>query len=1184
MDHNNPVTPKDPGGEPDLIADLENCESFHLEKEQRKSSCMVTDDLSTNGNWSQRSISRSLLRAESLFRSTFNPSLKWLFHDHSQDEEENNFVVAHNLVSRSSARLQRLQQSLLDVACQWQLVGGAQMGSPQVCVKGLPVEGGVVLHSSSIQGEYRVLRRLLEQRSLLLFLHEYTRRVRLTAAHTSRVNNLLEQQLNRSASKENETPSSWSSFRVGLGSLSQELRVHLSHWCCLFSKVHSDHYLRQALAHQSRLLEKMKRILDLLGLQLLVLMEQYVFAILSAVGKTQSDSVPRDVLEDILEGTDLYNQAVEEHRGQHSASQLRIAVLQQAHYSPFFTRPPKIIRYYPSVFSVSELMTILAMRHAEKAARQLHHWTCEQSCKPCCWISTLRSECTWEQLQRTYLISPPHLFNNQATQQLSSLHTPPPVYISDHHSDSISLENHQPVLAVPTFVQQREETSKNDQISQCQTRISQSHLSQINVETSDLIQPNVERKISFENNELLQSISPPSATSQHLSALPLSQVCQLNHSSVELLFQVLVSSNELLTPLISHGFTTGEPTEKLLLTTIPDMFDLKADSASLCASGINTAHPAVLNKGSTKLSKCQNVERTLQDWAELDSKTRSDIPNSTGFQRDGDSEKEDQVGTRATMVEPDDVYWPHSVQWFDLGRSLLLSDLLGQYRNLLWIHCNKAFWLKLHVSQAGNTINLQNNHGVFKILHRISQAFETGQFPKECKTMLENFSLYLFVLSAHAHWDYVACRSLGSALRDKCLRNEGNYFAKPSSKQERSVIMSHTMENFLLLSPPLLSSLCCHHSNCQASGSFSFLPSRSALQRQTIMLVLAAVQLSSLWVMTKAYQFLSSWSLNKFLLITQGDLEMLMESLDTMMQQTKSVMMHVDADHHSTLHSHNQQLLRQQLEALGCAVSKLQTFSSLVLTTFSTDCKRMSGEIFERTMPSAVHWRPSNRTGFSNCPSIYASQAAQTVIGQVLDGVAPLSDDARVQALSITMTAFMEAWMEHILKQKIKFSVQGALQLKQDFDSIREMIQSDKYGLSAELHQRLLSLGVFQQVDSAVMCLLQQPQAKPYLQCTAWEPFTRCCPANRSRDSIDTPVASNITNLGCMEGKELTQSDPSVVTSDLHLVDPSTSAEPYLVPSLALGPVQQEWLDLRIQSGTRRWRLPSLQCLSKAEP
>lgn len=60
-------------------------------------------------------------------------------------------------------------------------------------------------------------------------------------------------------------------------------------------------------------------------------------------------------------------------------------------------------------------------------------------------------------------------------------------------------------------------------------------------------------------------------------------------------------------------------------------------------------------------------------------------------------------------------------------------------------------------------------------------------------------------------------------------------------------------------------------------------------------------------------------------------------------------------------------------------------------------------------------------TGFPSSPSEYASLAAQTVIGQVLEGVAPLSDDARVQALSITMTAFMEAWMEHILKQKIKF-------------------------------------------------------------------------------------------------------------------------------------------------------------------
>lgn len=44
-------------------------------------------------------------------------------------------------------------------------------------------------------------------------------------------------------------------------------------------------------------------------------------------------------------------------------------------------------------------------------------------------------------------------------------------------------------------------------------------------------------------------------------------------------------------------------------------------------------------------------------------------------------------------------------------------------------------------------------------------------------------------------------------------------------------------------------------------------------------------------------------------------------------------------------------------------VSVSQSFSSSVLKSFSVDCKRMSVEIFERTMPSAGHWRPSHRTG-----------------------------------------------------------------------------------------------------------------------------------------------------------------------------------------------------------------------------
>lgn len=116
---------------------------------------------------------------------------------------------------------------------------------------------------------------------------------------------------------------------------------------------------------------------------------------------------------------------------------------------------------------------------------------------------------------------------------------------------------------------------------------------------------------------------------------------------------------------------------------------------------------------------------------------------------------------------------------------------------------------------------------------------------------------------------------------------------------------------------------------------------------------------------------------------------------------------------------------------------------------------------------------------------------------------------------------------------------------------------------------------VFQQVDSAVVCLLQQPQAKSYLHSRAWEPLTHCCPSAGRRDSLDAAVSSSsITNLHCVEGAEL--------PADLPAVAPSTPAEPYLAPSVSLGAAQQQWLDLRIQN-SRRWRLPGLQCLSTSE-
>ncbi|KAM4621363.1 uncharacterized protein ccdc142 [Polymixia lowei] len=1212
--HSNPETERDVRAmvteghrRPGLPADCETPEPLPSEEEQKiHDACTETEDLASHGSWSQSSISRSLQRAEALLRTTFNPSLKWLLRGRSQEdeEEEGSFVAAHNLVSRSSTRLLRLQQGMLGVASQWQLLGESQV-SPQVCIKGLSQEGCVLLHSSSptLQGHYGALWRLLEQRSQLLFVHEYTRRARYAAAYVSKLNRLLEGRLRPLDPTQKQDQPSSSSLTVGLSSISQELRIHLSHWSCLSSKVRSDCYLRPGLAQQTSLLAEMRQTLDSLGMQALVLMEHYVYVILSALAQTQLELIPRDVLEDIVAGTELYNQAVEENRVQRSAVHWRTVLVQQ---SDGFRRPCRPLSSRgcnPAVFPVKELMRILAMYRGNMAAKQLHHWVSQQSFLHCeahlsheahlhpetlltrgeqlhpqtqlySGASTVcGSEWTWDQLEHTYCLLPPlyrpprHPLLHPPLRPPPVLHPHPFVLTPDSNLDRPILENHSPVLAQHSLVQHRTESPFNSQ-----TRIN----------SASQCQPCV---------------------AQTGSTLPLSGFCQQDQASVELLFRALVSTSDLLAPLVPHisesMCSTTEPLVPIAIRTdmmtpngrTDPMISQRPKAVKMMQGRIGT-DSVMLDRLRTEPTQDQSFERSQQEQAELEMTTVTEHSRSPGGLSEG--EPEEVKGEHEASLEQELFRRPHSVQWLDLSQSSVCAELLVEYRTMLWTHCSQALWLYFHLPPAGRavgSINLWSDHMRFQLLHQLSQAYKTDLIPKDCNAMLDDFCLHLLISTAHTHWDHVLCCSLGSGLKDKCLpgSHQDSSAEMTSSEWDGSQVMTATMERFLQLSSPLLSSLHCHHSaDSTESGPVSLCPSRLALHTCTVSLALATVQSTTVWVMSKAYQFLSSWSLNKFLLITQGDLKVLQVSLERLLQQTETLMMDEDNNlHHYPHHHHHyhhQVLMIQKVGALRKAVSELQAFSSLVLKIFSSDCKRMSGQIFEQTMPTAKHWRLNYKTEFPCSPSEYASLAAQTVVVQVLEGVAPLSDDARMQTLSVTMTAFLEAWMEHILKQKIKFSIQGALQLKQDFDLIRELIQSDQYSLSAELHQQLLNLRIFQQVDSAVVCLLQQPQTKPYVQSRGWGPFRRCCPTTSTGSSIDVAVGGSITNLESMEGEGLTQSGPSLLTSDTPMAAPVPPGEPYLAPSLTLGTAQQQWMDLRIHSSSPRWRLPGLHCFSKSEP
>uniref|UniRef100_A0A8C3R9L5 Coiled-coil domain containing 142 n=1 Tax=Cyanoderma ruficeps TaxID=181631 RepID=A0A8C3R9L5_9PASS len=241
-----------------------------------------------------------------------------------------------------------------------------------------------------------------------------------------------------------------------------------------------------------------------------------------------------------------------------------------------------------------------------------------------------------------------------------------------------------------------------------------------------------------------------------------------------------------------------------------------------------------------------------------------------------------------------------------------------------------------------------------------------------------------------------------------------------------------------------------------------------------------------------------------------------------------------------------------------------QLFSGDVLWMFSTSCKRLSAEIFDQTMPLGRHWRLRPRAELPSSPSAYAAAAVQAVLGQVLQGAQALPHDAQVPTLARVTTAFLEAWMDHILTRRIKFSLQGALQLRRDFEAVRELVCSESSGLAPEARQALQALCVFRHTDTAVRCLLQQPGGLGGPP-RGWGSLRRCCahPLEPSMDPL--PGLDPLEGLGPTPG-----TPPLAPEADL----PSRPESPF--PGS-----QQQWLSLRLHRA-RRWRVPGLPCVGNS--
>ncbi|XP_052636915.1 coiled-coil domain-containing protein 142 isoform X2 [Harpia harpyja] len=514
------------------------------------------------------------------------------------------------------------------------------------------------------------------------------------------------------------------------------------------------------------------------------------------------------------------------------------------------------------------------------------------------------------------------------------------------------------------------------------------------------------------------------------------------------------------------------------------------------------------------------------------------------------------ASSTGTAARPSSAGWK-SVRWLDASRAPAAKALHAQYRPLFWGAAGAALGHRLGLPHcgAGRTV---------AAARELSRTLAQARVPRECEEELGRLCLRLLCWGVLWSWERDFTCALGSGLSDKCS-GEPALAAGP--------VRSRTAWCLQRLYPALAFALRCLRPLPACLPGCP--PGSPCLRLQVLGRCLATAQAACSWLVGRACRYLAAWALPQFLLVTQGDLQLLKmetERLVVLVSGTFPEPGDAPPQLPPALLSHQEHQLCQQIRSMAASI---QLFSGEVLKMFSTDCKRMSAEIFDQTMPLGKHWRVGLRADLPSSPSAYAAAAAQAVLGQVLQGAQLLPRDAQAPALARVTTAFLEAWMDHILAQRIKFSLQGALQLRQDFELVRELVGSERYGLAPETRQSLLSLRVFQQMDGAILCLLQQPGGAAGGAPRPWHSLRRCCSDDGAHpqelgagslhglETLETPAAAAAGTPPSAAGAEV----PARLRSG--------------IPESYLSGSQQQWLSLRLHRA-RRWRVPGLPCVGNS--
>ncbi|KAM5227638.1 coiled-coil domain-containing protein 142 [Ctenodactylus gundi] len=444
--------------------------------------------------------------------------------------------------------------------------------------------------------------------------------------------------------------------------------------------------------------------------------------------------------------------------------------------------------------------------------------------------------------------------------------------------------------------------------------------------------------------------------------------------------------------------------------------------------------------------------------------------------------------------------------------------LWSQYWTQLWAACAQ---------------NLEVNLGPWRepgaVAQALNEALAQASLPQECEKELDSLCHNLLHQSLTWSWDQGFCQVLGSTLG--CQSNPASASCTAELLQQLFVSLSDALQE-------CRSGL----TLCQSPG-----PAPVALG-------LCTLQTTLLWFLGRAQQHLAAWAPGSFLLLIQKDLPPVLREVEAL----------------SNLAS-EEALTPEMDQPLGLEIQKLTAQMQLLpeeaLNLFFQECHKQATQGFKLYMPRGRYWRLHLCPELPRVPSEYAELVVRTLLEPVLQGLQGLPPQAQAPALGQALTAILSAWLDHILTHGIRFSLQGALQLRQDFAVVRELLEEEQWGLSPELRQTVLMLGIFQRLDGALLCLLQQPL--PRTRVHRRSPC--CCVCNEIQ--IMGLDSSSLNSLETLEPTLQPGASPAAITQLQNtLGEGGPSPEAYLVGN------QRAWLALRQHQHTR-WYLPFFSCL-----